>query len=264
MYYRTCDASAQPMHPVVYRVAGQVSQNPQLLSGTPVGVGRVPTYLGIRSDGVQSSIPRQLPFVAPAVECAAARPQGVFAFTCSTAPTGHNLPARYAPPGNAESFTAAAVAPPALKVVEPESLLCPITQAMYRDPCFVPESGNTYELDALEHYWASTPEPRDPLTNTILKSKVTYPNWGIRREVQRFLDDHPDYLPQGWVERQVPRARSPAEPEESTERCLPRLSLLQRHGEPFRQFLSTLREAVRLHRSRASRASHSRIGLMIS
>ncbi|CAK8995765.1 U-box domain-containing protein, partial [Durusdinium trenchii] len=31
-------------------------------------------------------------------------------------------------------------------------LLCPITQVMFRDPVFIPESGNTYERSAIETY----------------------------------------------------------------------------------------------------------------
>lgn len=89
-------------------------------------------------------------------------------------------------------------------VTEPERLLCPITHIMYRDPCFVPESGNTYERLAVERYWSSTPRPRDPLTNVELGSRVLHPNWGVRREVQRFLEEHPGYLPQGWSSRKVP------------------------------------------------------------
>lgn len=27
-----------------------------------------------------------------------------------------------------------------------------------------------------------------------------YTNWGLRREVQSFLDEHAEYLPQGWEE----------------------------------------------------------------
>jgi len=91
------------------------------------------------------------------------------------------------------------------RIVEPDSLLCPIMQVMYIDPCFVPESGNTYERSALERFWKTLPKPRDPLTNMTLSSTQTYPNWGVRREIQRFLEDHPDYVPQGWTDRHVPQ-----------------------------------------------------------
>eukprot|EP00913_Durusdinium_trenchii_P015858 g14903.t1 len=87
---------------------------------------------------------------------------------------------------------------------EPSVLLCPITQVMFRDPVFIPESGNTYERSAIETYWSGRPKcPRDPLTNVSL-SGTLYTNWGLRREVQSFLDEHPSYVPQGWEDRSVP------------------------------------------------------------
>eukprot|EP00929_Paragymnodinium_shiwhaense_P027458 TRINITY_DN16112_c0_g3_i1.p1 TRINITY_DN16112_c0_g3~~TRINITY_DN16112_c0_g3_i1.p1 ORF type:complete len:469 (-),score=45.48 TRINITY_DN16112_c0_g3_i1:179-1522(-) len=82
---------------------------------------------------------------------------------------------------------------------EPDRLLCSVTQVMFRDPVFVPESGNTYERDAILQYWASQARPRDPLTNTLLQTTALYTNWGVRREVQRFLEASPDYTPQGWT-----------------------------------------------------------------
>mmetsp|Transcript_33355 Transcript_33355/g.71468 ORF Transcript_33355/g.71468 Transcript_33355/m.71468 type:complete len:422 (+) Transcript_33355:153-1418(+) len=90
-------------------------------------------------------------------------------------------------------------------IQEPEALLCPVTQIMYQDPVFVPESGNTYERSAVEQYWRSAPPPRDPLTNVALADTSLHPNWMVRREVQRFLDEHPSYTPQGWTSREVPR-----------------------------------------------------------
>ena len=74
---------------------------------------------------------------------------------------------------------------------EPAHLLCPITRAMFRDPVFVPCSGNTYEREALEKFWSSAPgRARDPLTNveTRANSRVVYTNWDKRREVRDYLD----------------------------------------------------------------------------
>jgi len=90
------------------------------------------------------------------------------------------------------------------KISEPDQLLCPITHVMYRDPVFVPESGNTYEREAITKYWTSAHPARDALTNTIISSKELHTNWGVRREVQCFLDAHPGYVPQGWSDRTVP------------------------------------------------------------
>mmetsp|Transcript_20500 Transcript_20500/g.37305 ORF Transcript_20500/g.37305 Transcript_20500/m.37305 type:complete len:433 (+) Transcript_20500:71-1369(+) len=90
------------------------------------------------------------------------------------------------------------------RVDEPEEIICPITQVMYRDPVFVPDSGNTYEREAIAKYWSASRQCRDPLTNSVLSSSALHTNWGTRREVQRFLDAHPEYVPQGWSTRQVP------------------------------------------------------------
>ena len=95
---------------------------------------------------------------------------------------------------------------------EPAHLLCPITRAMFRDPVFVPCSGNTYEREALEKFWSSAPgRARDPLTNveTRANSRVVYTNWDKRREVRDYLDARSeDYVPSGWTSRAVPAPRS--------------------------------------------------------
>lgn len=97
-------------------------------------------------------------------------------------------------------------------VQEPEHLLCSITFAMYRDPVFVPESGNTYEREALVQYWRRSPKPRDPLSNSKVTNTTLHSNWAIRREVHRFLDANPTYTPQGWPNRTLPPldSRQPA------------------------------------------------------
>ena len=58
---------------------------------------------------------------------------------------------------------------------------------LFRDPVFVPESGNTYERNALLRFWNSSPaaQLRDPLTNLELTSDQTFANWDKRREVSR-------------------------------------------------------------------------------
>eukprot|EP00930_Biecheleria_cincta_P065724 TRINITY_DN5159_c0_g1_i1.p1 TRINITY_DN5159_c0_g1~~TRINITY_DN5159_c0_g1_i1.p1 ORF type:complete len:323 (-),score=45.08 TRINITY_DN5159_c0_g1_i1:184-1152(-) len=102
-------------------------------------------------------------------------------------------------------------------VIEPEGLLCPITQVMFQDPCFVPESGNTYERTAIEQYWHTVPQPRDPLTNVTLSNTTLYSNWGMRREIQRFLEEHADYIPQGWSDRTVPPAAPSSVPAQAVQ-----------------------------------------------
>ena len=57
-------------------------------------------------------------------------------------------------------------------VEEPDALCCPITHCMLRDPVFVPESGTTYERDALLNFWStSAGVRRDVLSNQPLSSE---------------------------------------------------------------------------------------------
>ena len=88
---------------------------------------------------------------------------------------------------------------------EPSSLCCPVMQTMFRDPVFVPDSGNTYEREALLTFWRASQvagaPPRDPLNNTVLTSTQVFANWDKRREVAAWLQDHPDFVPTGWASR---------------------------------------------------------------
>ena len=89
--------------------------------------------------------------------------------------------------------------------VEPSSLCCPVMRTLFRDPVFVPESGNTYERDALMTFWRASQmagaPPRDPLNNTVLTSTQVFVNWDKRREVAAWLQDNPGYVPSGWAGR---------------------------------------------------------------
>ena len=120
---------------------------------------------------------------------------------------------------------------------EPEHLCCPVTRGLFRDPVFVPESGTTYEREALKSFWATLATARgaeeenaggeamgrghaarprrlrDPFTNRLLRSTRVYTNWDKRREVQAFLSEHPDFVPPGWDGHDVP---PPAEGSESS------------------------------------------------
>jgi hypothetical protein len=71
---------------------------------------------------------------------------------------------------------------------------------MFKDPVFT-ESGNTYERSAINHYWKQQGERRDPLHNTLLKSATLKTNWDKRRDVEEFLQEWPDYVPEGWSSR---------------------------------------------------------------
>merc|ERR1719410_1552494 len=94
-------------------------------------------------------------------------------------------------------------------VVEPHWLMCPITNALFRDPVFVVDSGNTYERDVVLDFWRLAGVAKDPLTNLQLATRDVRTNWGVRREVQSFLDDHPNYVPTGWDSRELPTPDAP-------------------------------------------------------
>uniref|UniRef100_A0A7S2QIY3 Uncharacterized protein n=1 Tax=Zooxanthella nutricula TaxID=1333877 RepID=A0A7S2QIY3_9DINO len=48
--------------------------------------------------------------------------------------------------------------------------------------------------------------PRDPLTNVVVSGCTLHTNWMVRREVQKYLDERPGYVPAGWPSRDVPNA----------------------------------------------------------
>ncbi|KAJ1635004.1 hypothetical protein T492DRAFT_969555 [Pavlovales sp. CCMP2436] len=74
---------------------------------------------------------------------------------------------------------------------------------LYRDPVFVPESGNTYDRAALETFWRQTAgrRARDPLTNRDLSTRQVFVNWDKRREVASWLSEHVAVTPTGWASR---------------------------------------------------------------
>ena len=73
-----------------------------------------------------------------------------------------------------------------------------------RDPVFVAGSGNTYEREAIETFWRGRGPRRDPLTNQELANAAMYTNWDKRREVAAWLSRHPNRIPEGWPDRDVP------------------------------------------------------------
>jgi len=109
---------------------------------------------------------------------------------------------------------------PEATVVEPHWLMCPITNTLFRDPVFVVDSGNTYERNAVLDFWRQTGVARDPLTNLQLATHDVRTNWAVRRELQSFLDTHPNYIPAGWDSRELPtpdRPNAVPEPVEADE-----------------------------------------------
>lgn len=90
---------------------------------------------------------------------------------------------------------------------EPEDLTCPITKMMFLDPVFVAGSGNTYERNAIETFWRTRRDKRDPLTNENIKNVNLFTNWTKRREVDAWLTRHPEQTPEGWTSRQIPHPK---------------------------------------------------------
>jgi len=107
---------------------------------------------------------------------------------------------------NADNVAAVEAAP---AVVEPHWLMCPITSALFRDPVFVVDSGNTYERHVVLEFWRLAGVAKDPLTNLQLATRDVRTNWSVRREVQSFLDEHPNYVPNGWDSRELPSPDMP-------------------------------------------------------
>jgi len=99
-------------------------------------------------------------------------------------------------------------------VVEPpESLCCPITLLLFRDPVII-STGFTYERSAIHTYWEKKglrSGPRCPKTNLIVDPSKVITNWAVRASVEKWLDDNLAYVPAGWETRELlptPRRRS--------------------------------------------------------
>lgn len=90
----------------------------------------------------------------------------------------------------------------------PEELCCAITHELMRDPV-VTTQGQTYERAAIETYWQAG-VVRDPLTNMAVLDTTLMSNFTVRRMVQRFLDENPEYTVEEWPTRELAPARPPA------------------------------------------------------
>ena len=82
---------------------------------------------------------------------------------------------------------------------EPHELRCPISQTMFRDPVMVCASGHTYERQAIQK-WFQTHDT-DPMTRKYINDKAITTNWAIRKSVERWLEDNPELMPDGWDSR---------------------------------------------------------------
>eukprot|EP00928_Gymnodinium_smaydae_P067164 TRINITY_DN50102_c0_g1_i1.p1 TRINITY_DN50102_c0_g1~~TRINITY_DN50102_c0_g1_i1.p1 ORF type:complete len:419 (-),score=26.95 TRINITY_DN50102_c0_g1_i1:83-1339(-) len=98
-------------------------------------------------------------------------------------------------------------------ISEPQHLLCPITHVMFRDPVMT-AAGRTYERSAILEFWRQRFSTHgysyvlDPMTNQSLQDSRLITNFDKRSEVQVFLSEHADYLPDGWTSRSIPAAEA--------------------------------------------------------
>ena len=94
--------------------------------------------------------------------------------------------------------------PPAAEaeVVEPDELMCPISQCLYRDPVML-VSGHTFEKTSVMEFWRRRPLVNPLGTGERLKSAQMIVNYGCRSQVDSWLERHPGYTPEGWTERSV-------------------------------------------------------------
>lgn len=104
--------------------------------------------------------------------------------------------------------------PPTRKVEPPDTICCPITLALFRDPVVI-ATGFSYEREAINKYWqnGSGRGPTCPKTNLRVDPCRVITNWAVRAAVERWLDENPEYQPEGWDSRELlptPRRRSSA------------------------------------------------------
>merc|ERR1719240_1935305 len=99
---------------------------------------------------------------------------------------------------------------PAAAVEEPDTLTCPISLMLFRDPV-ITFGGRTYDRDALEEFWKRRGEPIEPLSNSRLPDRTVITNYDMRAQVETFLAQHPGYVPRGWNDRSLEPARAPVQ-----------------------------------------------------
>jgi hypothetical protein len=91
-----------------------------------------------------------------------------------------------------------------LHVDIPDSIRCPITCALFRDPVMT-AAGRTYERHAIAQFWRGRARQSvDPMTNRRLEDSRLITNYDKRDEVQLFLDQHPRFCPDEWPDRDLP------------------------------------------------------------
>jgi ankyrin repeat protein len=94
------------------------------------------------------------------------------------------------------------------------ALKCPISQEYMRDPVVLSDvhdehsGGHTYErrfiANYLRHRQTRTGSIVDPSSNVVISQPRLTINWAIRKQIQQFMDEHPDFKPEGWPNRDIP------------------------------------------------------------
>lgn len=88
----------------------------------------------------------------------------------------------------------------------PDHLLCNISRELFRVP-YITDAGHAYERRHILKWFDGQNERKEDLRDPKTNAKVSgflRPNWGLRQAVQAFLDDNPDFIPDGWETRMLP------------------------------------------------------------
>ena len=70
-----------------------------------------------------------------------------------------------------------------------KSLICPLTNEMFKDPVVLVESGNTYEREAILEYLKYNEDPVDPVSKKKITSKIISPNLAIKEMIQKLEEN---------------------------------------------------------------------------
>ena len=96
------------------------------------------------------------------------------------------------------------------------ALKCQITREYFRDPVILVDcsnqhmtdsrGGHTYERQAIaDHIQASRGGYiTDPASNVNISQPKLVINWNVRKLMEQFLQEHPDFTPESWPNRVIP------------------------------------------------------------
>lgn len=96
------------------------------------------------------------------------------------------------------------------------ALKCPLTKEYCRDPVILVDcsnqdttdsrGGHTYERQAIVNHIQSSRGGyvTDPASNVRMSQPKLVINWNIRKLMEQFLQEHPDFTPESWPNRVIP------------------------------------------------------------